>query len=152
MNLKISMTVLLTGAAGCFGGPNSEIDEPAGALTLRQALALTLTRSPELAAVSYDIRIAEARILQAKLRPNPELDLESQDITGSGEFSNARRSENTLQLGQLIELGGKRGARVREAGFGRDLASSITRQRSAKSFSKRRSTSSTCWRDSAVSR
>lgn len=117
------MTVLLTGAAICFGGPNSEIDEPAGALTLRQALALTLTRSPELAAVSYDIRIAEARILQAKLRPNPELDLQSEDIAGSGEFSNARRSENTLQLGQLIELGGKRRARVREAGFGRDLAS-----------------------------
>ncbi len=91
-------------------------------MTLRQALALTLTRNPELAAVGYDIRIAEARILQAKLLPNPELDLESQDIVGSGEFSNARRSENTLQLGQLIELGGKRGARVREAGFGRDLA------------------------------
>ncbi|MBA3883882.1 MAG: hypothetical protein H0X73_14540 [Chthoniobacterales bacterium] len=36
---------------------------------------------------------------KAKLLPNPELDLESQDVVGSGEFSNARRSENTLQLG-----------------------------------------------------
>ncbi len=114
--------MIIASAAICAAGPSSEIDEPAGALTLRQALALTLTRNPELAAVGYDIRIAEARILQAKLLPNPELDLESQDIVGSGEFSNARRSENTLQLGQLIELGGKRGARVREAGFGRDLA------------------------------
>ncbi|CAN5525688.1 TolC family protein [soil metagenome] len=61
-------------------------------------------------------------MLQAELRPNPELDLQSEDIAGSGEFSNARRSENTLQLGQLIELGGKRRARVREASFGRDLA------------------------------
>jgi len=121
--LKTTLILIIASAAICGAGPSSEIDEPAGALTLRQALALTLTRSPELAAVGYDIRIAEARILQAKLLPNPELDLESQDIVGSGEFSNARRSENTLQLGQLIELGGKRRARVREAGFGRDLAS-----------------------------
>ena len=102
-------------------------------MTLRQALALTLSRSPELAAISYDIRIAEARILQAQLRPNPELDLEAEDIAGSGEFSNARRSENTLQLGQLIELGGKRGAQVREAGSVAIWRSSITKPRSARS-------------------
>ncbi len=109
-------------SAICVAGPPTDIDEPAGPLTLRQALALTLTRSPELAAVSYDVRIAEARILQAKLLPNPELGLEAEDIVGSGAFSNAGRSENTLQLGQLIELGGKRRARAREAGLGRDLA------------------------------
>lgn len=96
--------------------------EPAGELTLRQALALALTRSPELAAVSYDIRISEARVLQAKLLPNPEAEFTSENIAGSGEYSDARLSENTLLLGQLIELGGKRRARVREAAFGRDLA------------------------------
>ncbi len=112
----------MASSAICVAGPPTDIDEPAGPLTLRQALALTLTRSPELAAVSYDVRIAEARILQAKLLPNPELGLEAEDIVGSGAFSNAGRSENTLQLGQLIELGGKRRARAREAGLGRDLA------------------------------
>lgn len=96
--------------------------EPAGALTLRQALALALTRSPELAAVSYDVRIGEARILQAKLLPNPEAEFTSENVAGSGEYSGADLSENTLLLGQLIELGGKRRARVREAAFGRDLA------------------------------
>jgi cobalt-zinc-cadmium efflux system outer membrane protein len=96
--------------------------EPAGNLTLRAALALALSRSPELAAFDYDIRIAEARMLQAKLTPNPEADVTSENIAGSGSYSNAERSENTLLLGQLIELGGKRRARVREAAFGRDLA------------------------------
>ena len=123
MHSKIIPLLLLAAAAVCQGGTESgEIDEATGTLTLRRALALALTRSPELATVGYDIRIAEARILQAKLLPNPALDLEAEDIAGSGTFANGRRSQTTLQLGQLIELGGKRRARVGEARLGRDLA------------------------------
>ena len=120
--LKTIISLLLASAVICFAGPSTEIGDPAGPLTLRQALALALTRSPELAAVDYDVRIAEARILQAKLRPNPEAEVTSENIAGSGSYSDARLSENTLLLGQLLELGGKRGARIREARFGRDLA------------------------------
>lgn len=120
--MKTIIAILAASSSFCLAGATVEVAEPTGALTLRQALALTVVRSPELAAVSYDIRIAEARLLQAGLRPNPELDFLSENIAGSGEFSDARRSENTLQLGQLIELGGKRRARVREAALGRDLA------------------------------
>lgn len=98
------------------------VAEPTGNLTLRAALALALSRSPDLATFDYDIRIADARILQTRLSPNPETDVTSENIAGSGSYSNAERSENTLLLGQLIELGGKRRARVREAAFGRDLA------------------------------
>ena len=120
--LKTIASLLIASAAICSAGPTSEVVEPAGTLTLRQALALTLTHNPELAAVSYDIRIAEARILQAKFLPNPEAQFTSENIAGSGDYSNGKRSENTLLLGQLIELGGKRRARVSEAAFGRDLA------------------------------
>lgn len=98
------------------------MDEPIGSLPLRQAIALALTRSPELTVADYDIRIAEARLLQARLPPNPEVEATSENIAGSGSYSSARRSENTLLLGQLIELGGKRGARTREAVVARDLA------------------------------
>lgn len=123
MHSKIIPLLLLAATAVCRGGTESgEIHEATGTLTLRQALALALTRSPELAAVGYDIRIAEARILQAKLLPNPALDLEAEDIVGSGAFANGRRSQTTLQLGQLIELGGKRRTRVGEAKLNRDLA------------------------------
>lgn len=96
--------------------------EPTGALTLGQALALAVTRNSGLAAVSYDVRIGEARVLQAKLSPNPEAEFTSENVTGSGSYSDANLSENTLLLGQLIELGGKRRARVREAAFSRELA------------------------------
>ncbi|ODU25153.1 MAG: hypothetical protein ABS95_01005 [Verrucomicrobia bacterium SCN 57-15] len=98
------------------------VEEPTGALTLRQALALALAKNPELAAFSWDVRAGEARLLQAGLRPNPVVTFEPQDITGSGDYSGGGRSEITLQLGQLIELGGKRAARMRAAALERDLA------------------------------
>jgi outer membrane protein, heavy metal efflux system len=92
-------------------------------LTLAQALARTLQSSPELASYSWDIRAAEARILQAKLRPNPDLSIESENIAGSGDFKNVDELvENTLQLSQLVELGGKRRARIQEAQSDRQLA------------------------------
>src|SRR5437773_4581685 len=91
-----------------------------GQVTLTQALALTLKQNPDLAAFSWDVRSAEARVLQARLRPNPELGMQSEDISGSRPgFSH---SQTTLQLSHLLELGGKRTARVREATFGRELA------------------------------
>lgn len=120
--LKRILFLLLASATLSHAGPTTEIDEPSGGLMMRKALALALTRSPELASVGFDIRIAEARLLQAKLLPNPDAEFTSENIAGSGSYSDARRSENTLLLGQLIELGGKRRARVREAAFGRDLA------------------------------
>jgi cobalt-zinc-cadmium efflux system outer membrane protein len=90
-----------------------------GTLTLREALARTLRGSPELAAYDYDLRAAEARILQAGLRPNPELGLDIENPTGSGPYSGADQMENTVTLSQLIELGGKRPARIFEAAAGR---------------------------------
>ena len=119
--LRIITALLLLAASLAVAG-ESRLNEPTGALTLRQALALALSRSPELAAFDYDIRIAEARILQAKSSPNPEVDFTGESVAGTDAYSNADQSENTLLLSQLIELGGKRRARVREAGLGRELA------------------------------
>lgn len=104
------------------GTATAAVSEATGPLTLRQALALALTGSPELAMFDYDVRVAEAGVLQASRLPNPEASLDSQDIGGSGPYRGARVAERTLQLGQLIELAGKRRKRVVEARLGRDLA------------------------------
>jgi cobalt-zinc-cadmium efflux system outer membrane protein len=120
--LRITTALFLLTASVVVAG-ESRPAEPTGVLTLREALALALSRNPELAAFDYDVRIAEARILQAKSIPNPEADFTGESVAGTGAYSNADQSENTLLLGQLIELGGKRRARVREAGFGREVAS-----------------------------
>ncbi len=95
--------------------------ETRGSISLAETLARTLRGSPELAAYDWEVRAAEARILQAGLRPNPELSLNIENPTGSGPYKSGDQMENTLTLSQLIELGGKRPARVAEAQAGRTV-------------------------------
>ncbi len=122
--------------------------EETGALSLAQALVLALERHPDLAAHSWDVRAAEARTIQARLRPNPDLSLEIEEIrwgrgpkstsrttafgsdevfrfeaeTENGAHSGFSESEFTIALSQLIELGGKRSKRIRFAERDKQLA------------------------------
>ena len=102
--------------------PHTVPDEPRGLLRLGEALALALAHNPELAAFSWEVRQAEARTLQAGLRPNPEIGFEVENIAGSGPFRSFDEAETTLQLGQLIETAGKRQKRRRVARGEQDLA------------------------------
>src|SRR5688572_1683856 len=136
-NLRIVSSVLLASTLVCTSavsakGPadDSKAHEPAapasaeatGPLTLPAVLALTLTQSPRLQQYSWQVRAEEAGILQAGLRPNPRADLLVEDVLGTGEFRGGRHAQVTLALGQLIELGGKRAARVAVASRSRDVA------------------------------
>lgn len=76
-------------------------------LTLREALRLALSANPRLQALEWELRKAEGRTRQAGARPNPELSFDLENIGGS-----SAGSEATLSVGQLLELGGKRSARV----------------------------------------
>ena len=97
-------------------------EEPRGVLSLRDVLRLTLLRNPELNAFTFELRAAEARTLQAGVLPNPALSAELENIGGTGSATKgARAAESTLQLSQLIELGGKRAKRLRLAGLEREL-------------------------------
>jgi outer membrane protein, heavy metal efflux system len=100
--------------------PITAATEPAE-LSLRDALVLALKGNPELAAFSQEVRATEAAVLQAGVLPNPVLEM------GADNLGNTRKAEagdrgTTIQIGQLIELGGKRAARMRAAEAGRDLA------------------------------
>jgi cobalt-zinc-cadmium efflux system outer membrane protein len=96
--------------------------EPTGVVTLRQALALALLKNPELAAFSWEVRAREAESLQARVLVNPELDVEVENFGGTGFFGGLDEAETTVQLGQLVELGGKRSKRKRAATLEQDLA------------------------------
>ncbi len=96
--------------------------EPTGELRLEDALAAALLRNPDLAADAYEVRAREAALLQAGAHPNPTLSLEVEDFAGSGDYRGVESAQTTLLLGQLIELGGKRAARIELAAADRDLA------------------------------
>ena len=101
-------------------GVREQAAEPIGIIKLEQALASALLENPALAAFSYDVRAAEARVLQAGLLPNPELELEVEEYDRGGEgFDSA---ETAVVLGQLLELGGKRRWRRRVAEAEGELA------------------------------
>ena len=79
---------------------------PSGELTLRQAMALALIHSPKLRAYGWDVRRAEAQILQAGRWPNPELEVEFENFAGSGDLSDFKSLETTISLAQTFPLGG----------------------------------------------
>ena len=91
------------------------VDEPTAPLSLRNAWAMALMHNPELAAFSWEVRAAEARTLQASLRPNPEIGVVVENIGGSGSFGGAEEAETTLGMSYLLELGGKRQKRTQVA-------------------------------------
>lgn len=84
-------------------------------LDLEEALRLAGAESPVATIADAEIDIAQGNERQAALGPNPEVSLEVENIAGSGEFSGLRSNETTVMLTQPIELGGKRGARMRAA-------------------------------------
>ncbi len=110
------------------GRPQSPaFPHPTDTLTLRDAVALALLHNPELAAFAWETRARDARIVQAGLLPNPVLGVIAEDL-GASRLSSGTGSQpvvqpqSTLQLSQLIELGGKRTAREGFAARTRDLA------------------------------
>ncbi len=99
-----------------------EISEPTGPITLRQALALALLHNPELKVFSWDVRVSEARQLQASLWPNPKLGVEVEEVGGAGPRSGFDAAGTTIALSQLIELGDKRMKRTKLASLEKELS------------------------------
>lgn len=85
-------------------------------LTLEQALVLSLSASPDLRSAAQNVAIAEGALVQAGLRPNPELSLLREGMSATSGRT------DTYQLTQPIELGGKRGARIKLADQEQTLA------------------------------
>lgn len=99
-----------------------QFKEPSGVIRLRQALSLAMIKNPELIALSWGVRVQEARTLQTSLFPNPELGVEVEEFGGTGELRGFDAAATSLQLSQLVELGGKRSKRTQIASLERDLS------------------------------
>lgn len=90
--------------------------EPKGVLTLESATELALSVSPNVSAAENELRAAEGALTQAGVFPNPEVSTSLEDT------QNKATRTTTVQVSQLIELGGKRGARISAAERGLDVA------------------------------
>jgi cobalt-zinc-cadmium efflux system outer membrane protein len=88
------------------------VAEPEGVLDLPTALALTLQHHPQLQGSGDLDRLRTARARAARVGPNPAVELTAEDFLGSGPFRGIGGSQWTLQVSQVLELGGKPRARV----------------------------------------
>jgi cobalt-zinc-cadmium efflux system outer membrane protein len=82
---------------------------------LDQAIRYAIEHNPTLAAARREVNATEGQVLQGSLRPNPEFNYQADDVSRFGRTS-------TAEVGVPFETGGKREARVRSAGLGRDVA------------------------------
>ena len=96
-------------------------------LTLQQAITAALQGNPQLQTFAFQFRAGDARTQQAGLRPAPEVSIDLENLAGSGETKGFDAAETTFALSQVIELGGKRDARIGAAQAGRS-ALDIERQ------------------------
>lgn len=79
-----------------------------GGLTLSEAVHWALRFSPALEAAAIEVDAKRAETVQAGLRPNPTIEGDVQNVGQDGQ-------ESTLELSQVILLGGKRLKRIRAA-------------------------------------
>lgn len=77
-------------------------------LTLAEAIQLALQFSPELQAAERNLQASEGAVIQAGVRPNPELQALVED-------TRAATRTTTVQISQPIELAGQRSARISAA-------------------------------------
>jgi len=94
----------------------------ASELTLDQAIVLAQQRLPAVAGAAAGVRAADAGLDAARLRPNPVLNVEAENVLGSGPYAGFGGGEKTYSLSLPVELGGKRAARIAVAEAERDFA------------------------------
>ncbi|HKQ24885.1 MAG TPA: TolC family protein [Burkholderiales bacterium] len=95
-------------------------EEPIGEITLNRAQALALAHNAELVSFARGFGASEAAVVQAGALPNPVLGAAGENL-GNNRVKEDGDRATVIQLEQLIELGGKRAARLKLAETGRDL-------------------------------
>ncbi|AOF97396.1 TolC family protein [Sphingobium sp. RAC03] len=104
----------------CTGALAARADEPS--FTLAQALERAGATSPAIESGAAGVLAAQAARAVAGLRPNPELNIQTENVAGSGDYRGFRSAETTAQVTLPLELGGKRPARVALANAQQDRA------------------------------
>ena len=85
----------------------------------RELLAQS-ANAPRLREADANVDQATNLLTQARARPNPSLNLQSENFGGRESYRDFRSAETTFSIDQTLELGGKRSARIQagRAGVG----------------------------------
>lgn len=86
-------------------------------LSFDQAVAKTLSYSPKLRIADSEINEAAGVKTQSALLPNPVAGWSVENVFGNKDWQGWESAESRYEIGQLIELGGKRGFRMQTAKF-----------------------------------
>lgn len=115
-----SLAIAISFGACAFSQP------PPGPLTLAVALDEALSKNLSLLAERYNVQVADARIIQARLRPNPLLTFSQIYVDLFGAGLNAQNSagptETDARIDWTLERGGKRERRTEVATAARTVA------------------------------
>ena len=96
----------------------------AGTLTLKEAEQRFLERNLSLIAERYNIDMAQAQVLQAKLFENPVISLEQNvyNRLNGKYFDFGKEGEAVVEIGQVIHLAGQRNKQVRLEKINKEIA------------------------------
>src|SRR5262245_59005623 len=83
----------------------------AAELTLREVVALTTERSPQLRAFAFESEVVRQQSAARATSPPIALEGQLENFAGTGDASGTSALEATLQLSKVFELGGKAGLR-----------------------------------------
>jgi len=113
MPSRNSYFLLVTTLLPAMGGKKVEAQVPAP-ISLDQAISLARSNSPATRSAQANFEAALDRVKEANTEPNPQITLADPWALNHTEVPTAGFDEGLL-ISQTIELGGKRGARVRAA-------------------------------------
>ncbi len=105
--MRISLrSLLLAGTLSLSGSAYAET------VTLEQAIEKAMAAAPAIQANEAAVASARAGRTQAGVKPNPVVEVETENFIGTGPISVLEQAEITATYNQTIERGGKRAARV----------------------------------------
>ena len=102
------------------------VAQPAPPITIEDAISQAVSNNLDLAAERYNISVAEARQITAKLRPNPVMTVSGDHLdllgTGYNTINNGGPNEYALRTDFILERGRKRANRIEYAAAQKRLA------------------------------
>ncbi len=108
--VSLWLACVLSGVMG--PGALSQTNAGQTSLTLHEAIRLSQT-SPQARAGQDQVDAVRGSVVQAGLRPNPRIYLQSEDLRPwADNFDFPNQTEDYAYVGQLFELGGKRARRL----------------------------------------